>query len=190
MNLNHFDFAGLPVSPWRNGGGETREITSQPQGSGQFSWRASIATIAQNGPFSVFNDIDRSITLLEGDGVHLLSAGQIDHRLREIGEPFSFPGDVLVEATLLGGHSQDFNIMTRRGHQAARVERMVETFGLSLLHAGVFYVLRGEWQLPDGRLLAARQGCWWRHGEGPLRLVAKGNLAQAIWADILPSGVE
>lgn len=190
MNLNHFDFAGLPVSPWRNGGGETREITSQPQGNGPFSWRASIATISQDGPFSVFNGIDRSITLLEGDGVHLLSAGRIDHRLQEVGEPFAFPGDVAVEATLLGGCSQDFNIMTRRGHHSGHVQPMVETFGLSLLHAGVFYVLRGEWQLPDGRLLGSRQGCWWQPGEGPLRLVAKGNQSQAIWADIIPSGVK
>ncbi|WON78807.1 HutD family protein [Serratia sp. UGAL515B_01] len=186
MNLIRFDFATLPVSPWRNGGGETREIISQPLGDEEFSWRASIATIAQNGPFSVFNGIDRSITLLEGDGVHLFSEGQIDHCLQEIGKPFAFPGDVPVKAALLGGSSQDFNIMTRRGYYSAHVQRVVETFGLSLLHAGVFYVLQGEWQLPNGSLLVARQGCWWQPGSGPLRLVVKGNNAIALWADIVP----
>ncbi|HGM5489078.1 TPA: HutD family protein [Serratia fonticola] len=187
MKLTRFEFADLPVSPWRNGGGETREITCQPPGSADFGWRASIATIAQDGPFSAFNDIDRSITLLEGDGVHLYSAGQVDHRLQHIGEPFAFSGDVALEARLLGSSSQDFNIMTRRGHYQAQVQRIVETIGLSLQHAGVLYVLRGEWQLPDGSLLAARQGCWWQPGEGPLRLVAQGNDAQAIWADIVPA---
>ncbi|MBC3249209.1 HutD family protein [Serratia fonticola] len=187
MKLNRFDFADLPVSPWRNGGGETREITCQPPGNTEFGWRASIATIAQNGPFSAFNGIDRSITLLEGDGVHLFSEGLIDHRLQNIGEPFAFSGDVALEARLLGGSCQDFNIMTRRGHYQAQVQRIAETIGLSLQHAGVLYVLRGQWQLPDGKLLAARQGCWWLPGDGPLRLVAQGNDARALWADIVPA---
>lgn len=30
----HFNFAALPVSPWRNGGGETHEIFSWPAGKG------------------------------------------------------------------------------------------------------------------------------------------------------------
>lgn len=186
MNLIRFDFASLPRSPWRNGGGETREITCQPAGNTTFDWRASIATIAQDGPFSAFNDIDRSITLLEGDGVRLYSAGNIDHRLTNIGEPFAFSGDLALEATLLGGSSQDFNIMTRRGRYTAQVQSIVETTGLSLQHAGVLYVLRGEWQLPDGCRLAVREGCWWLPGDGPLRLIAQGNYAMALWADIVP----
>lgn len=32
MSLTRFNFAALPVSPWRNGGGETREIVSWPPG--------------------------------------------------------------------------------------------------------------------------------------------------------------
>ena len=31
MSLTRFSFAALPVSPWRNGGGETREIVSWPR---------------------------------------------------------------------------------------------------------------------------------------------------------------
>ena len=33
MSLMRFDFASLPVMPWRNGGGETREIASWPVGT-------------------------------------------------------------------------------------------------------------------------------------------------------------
>ncbi|MGO2464335.1 MAG: HutD family protein, partial [Serratia proteamaculans] len=44
MSLTRFDFASLPVTPWRNGGGETREIASWPLGAQDFDWRASIAT--------------------------------------------------------------------------------------------------------------------------------------------------
>ncbi|MBS0975889.1 HutD/Ves family protein, partial [Serratia rubidaea] len=120
MQINRFDFASLPVSPWRNGGGETREIVCQPAEGANFDWRASIATIAQDGPFSAFDGIDRSITLLEGDGVRLVGDG-IDHRLAMPGEPFAFSGDVALQAQLLGGVSQDFNIMTRRGRWRATV---------------------------------------------------------------------
>ncbi|VDZ63984.1 Various environmental stresses-induced protein [Serratia odorifera] len=51
MPFNRFEFKQLPVSPWRNGGGETREIVSLPLGNADFDWRASIATIAQAGRF-------------------------------------------------------------------------------------------------------------------------------------------
>lgn len=184
MKLHCFNLSELPVTPWKNGGGQTREITSQPSGQAAFDWRASIATIAQNGAFSSFNGIDRSITLLEGDGVHLYSAGQIDHQLQHIGEPFSFSGDVALEARLLGGCSQDFNIMTRRGHQRAQVHSITATTELVRHHAGVLYVLKGVWQLPDGSLLSARQGGWWQPGEGPQHLMAQTSGGQALWADI------
>lgn len=158
MSLTRFNFAGLPVSPWRNGGGETREIVSWPPGEPDFDWRASIATIAQDGPFSAFAGIDRSITLLEGDGVRLFSAGHIDHQLARIGEPFAFSGDVALEATLLGGASQDFNIMTRRGRLAAQVQRSAEPLTLPPGRAGVLYVLSGFWSLPGGRRTERARG--------------------------------
>lgn len=163
MSLTRFNFAALPVSPWRNGGGETREIVSWPPGAQDFDWRASIATIAQDGPFSAFTGIDRSITLLEGDGVRLFSAGHIDHQLDRVGEPFAFSGDVALEATLLGGASQDFNIMTRRGRQAAEVRRSTAPVTLSPNQAGVLYVLSGVWSLPGAANCGrARASGGWR----------------------------
>ncbi|MGO2368091.1 MAG: HutD/Ves family protein [Serratia sp. (in: enterobacteria)] len=186
MGPTRFDFASLPVTPWRNGGGETREIACWPAGSQDFNWRASIATIAQDGPFSAFTGIDRSITLLEGDGVHLLSDGQIDHHLSQVGEPFAFSGDVALNATLLGGSSQDFNIMTRRGHWAANVQRVTAATVLPRHHAGVLYVLQGRWSLADGVMLAARQGVWWAADEhhGTLSSLAEDSVI--LWADIMP----
>lgn len=186
MSLIRFDFDSLPVTPWRNGGGETREIACWPAGAPDFDWRASIATIAQDGPFSAFDGIDRSITLLEGDGVHLFSAGQIDHRLSRVGEPFAFSGDVALDATLLGGASQDFNIMTRRGRWVANVQRLTIGVTLPAGHAGVLYVLRGAWSLAGGVALSAHQGGWWPVAphDGQLMPLAKEGLA--LWADIRP----
>ncbi|MFI8418165.1 HutD/Ves family protein [Serratia sp. NPDC078593] len=188
MQVTYFDFERLPVSPWRNGGGETREIVCQPLQGEAFDWRASIATIAQAGPFSAFSGIDRSITLLEGDGVHLYAAGHIDHRLTTRGEPFSFSGDVALHAELLGGSSQDFNIMTRRGRWRANVQPITTATTLPVGHAGVFYVLCGDWQLQQSPpvTLTARQGGWWPVATrcGGVRPLTQDALA--LWADLTP----
>lgn len=42
--------------PWKNGGGVTVEIAIHPPGASvnAFDWRISMATVAQDGPFSSF----------------------------------------------------------------------------------------------------------------------------------------
>lgn len=94
--------------------------------------------------------------MLEGDGVRLFSAGHIDHQLARVGEPFAFSGDVALEATLLGGASQDFNIMTRRGRQAAEVRRSTAPVTLLSHRAGVLYVLSGAGRCRGRRTAGAR----------------------------------
>ena len=63
--LHRFALADLSASPWKNGGGSTREIVCRPPGAGMdgFDWRVSVATIARSGPFSVFTGVDRVIVL-------------------------------------------------------------------------------------------------------------------------------
>ena len=48
-------FHELPVSPWRNGGGVTRELAALGGAGGDLLWRLSIATVNADGPFSTFN---------------------------------------------------------------------------------------------------------------------------------------
>jgi environmental stress-induced protein Ves len=110
----------LPASeraaqPWKNGGGVTREVAAFPPGSGldNFDWRVSIADVATDGPFSLFPEIDRTLTILSGDGILLDVAGRASRLLP--GEPHSFPGDQPAGATLLGGAVTDLNVMSRRG---------------------------------------------------------------------------
>ncbi len=43
--MEFFDIRKMPVSLWRNGAGETREICCFPPATRDFHWRASIATI-------------------------------------------------------------------------------------------------------------------------------------------------
>ncbi|MYW05339.1 HutD family protein [Streptomyces sp. SID3343] len=183
--MRFFDVETLPVSAWRNGGGETREIAGYPVDAADFGWRASIATIAQDGPFSAFPGVDRSITLIAGDGVRLVGDGGLDHRLDRTGEPFAFSGDVALRATLLGGDSRDFNVMTRRGQWTADVRRITGRTILPAGHAGVVYVVQGRWRCE--RELAAGQGAWWTNStEREAVPLAAG--AVALWADIRPVG--
>ncbi|MFF7245115.1 HutD family protein [Embleya sp. NPDC008237] len=186
--MNLFDVETLPVGPWRNGGGDTREIGSQsPTDSAEadFDWRASVATIAADGPFSAFPGVDRTITLLAGDGVHLVGDDGLDHRLDRPGEPFAFSGDTGLRATLLGGDTRVLNIMTRRGQWAARVRRADAPLLPAAGHAGVVYVLSAPAGDGSGSALRAGQGAWWTSGTaGPAVPLASG--AVALWADLRP----
>ncbi|MDM0046673.1 HutD family protein [Variovorax dokdonensis] len=164
MPLIRFRVADLPAMPWKNGGGSTREIACWPPGRGlnDFGWRASIATIAAPGPFSVFEGVDRVITLLDGDGVRLVDAtGAIDHRLDTPGAPFGFSGDVGIDCEMLGAASQDFNIMVRRGLWVAQVDRMTDAAPVPAMPHGVLLALRGDWSVEGHAPLMQGDGLWW-----------------------------
>ena len=166
--VQRFSRAALPVMPWKNGGGTTQQIVSWPQGAALdgFGWRASIATIAADGPFSVFAGIDRSIMLLEGDGVRLRSEdGRIDHPLDVPHRPFAFSGDAAIDCTLLGGASNDFNVMTRRGQWRADVQVLDRASTVAAAPHGVLLALHGAWRLNDQ---ACREGEGLHWAEAPL----------------------
>lgn len=101
--------------PWKNGGGETAEILVFPAGAGfdDFDWRISTAKVAQDGPFSTFDGVDRNLTVLEG-GRMQLRIGEATTLLGPESPPFAFAGDQPCAATLQGGALLDFNVMTRR----------------------------------------------------------------------------
>lgn len=174
MSLHPFHRDALPATPWKNGGGATREIACWPPGAGlgDFSWRVSIATIAASGPFSAFPGVDRQIMLLDGDGVRLRSGdSRIDHLLDTPHAPFAFSGDAAIDCALLGGPSSDFNVMARRGHWHAGVQVLG---GASLIESaphGVLLALRGSWRLrsPDQEASAlacdAGEGLCWTDAE-------------------------
>ena len=102
--------------PWKNGGGTTAEVVAFPQGSGfdTFGWRISMADVASDGPFSIFPGIDRTLIVVEGDGIELDVEG-IAYRLDETTPKLSFSGDDITNGRLLSGPIRDLNVMTRRG---------------------------------------------------------------------------
>lgn len=156
-----FSQTRLPVSRWRNGGGETREIISWPPGQADFDWRASIATVAQDGPFSAFPGIARSITLLSGEGMQLTDGIGVNHVLNTVGEPFEFSGDLALHAHLLGGETMNFNLMTRRTVCLPGVVALRGSGTVSREQGGVLFAIQGDWRLPDGTRLGAGEGIWW-----------------------------
>ncbi len=114
----------LPAIPWRNGGGTTRNLAVEPDGAGfdDFLWRVSIADVAQSGGFSQFPGVDRTIVLLNGDGMILSAADGSQIALNTPFVPHDFPGETAMDATLIGSATRDFNVMTRRGHARAIVQ--------------------------------------------------------------------
>jgi len=112
--------------PWKNGGGETIEIAVFPENSalGDFDWRVSMATVATDGPFSIFDGIDRTLSILSGDGMSLAIDGAEPVLLTKASAPLAFPADIPVTATLTGGTITDLNVMTRRGRFQHSVERL------------------------------------------------------------------
>jgi len=113
------------VMPWKNGGGSTTEIAVFPDGAGfdTFDWRVSMATVAADGPFSSFSDIDRTLAVLSGAGLRLTIDGRAPVSLTGADAPLAFPGDVSTHGALIDGPIVDLNVMSRRGRVGHRMTR-------------------------------------------------------------------
>lgn len=112
--------------PWKNGRGETVEIAVFPPGAtvDTFNWRISTAAVAEDGPFSVFPGIDRTLSILEGKGLRLAIGGRDAILLTRTSAPYAFPADVPTSAGLVDGTVTDLNVMTRRGCFSHKVSRV------------------------------------------------------------------
>ncbi|WP_142850343.1 HutD family protein [Telmatospirillum sp. J64-1] len=107
--------ADYRVMPWQNGGGLTTEIASAKAPDGSLLWRASLADIDRDGPFSMLPGIDRVQMVVEGPGIRLSIAGSAPIALPPLAEPLAYPGDVPVDCSLIGGPVRAFNLMVGRG---------------------------------------------------------------------------
>ncbi|NDZ81764.1 HutD family protein [Streptomyces sp. SID10853] len=114
MTVRILRAAGRAAAPWKNGGGVTREIAAGPEGAGMdaFAWRVSLADVGADGPFSVFPEVTRVLTVVEGAGMEL-TAGGVPLRVDERFVPHRFAGDVATHGRLLEGPVVNFNVMYR-----------------------------------------------------------------------------
>lgn len=123
-----------PPSPWKNGGGSTRQLLISPAGAGldDFDYRVSLASVASDGPFSRFDGVDRQLLILQGAGLELELDGRGRLRLTPDGEPLAFAGETPAQSRLLDGPLTDFNVMTRRGRYRSRLDRLTLDGALEL----------------------------------------------------------
>jgi len=114
--------AGRAETPWKNGGGVTREVAAWPPGAGfaDFHWRISIASVAQGGPFSTFAGVDRELAVLDG-ALRLSLEGQADVIVSPGSPPVHFPGDIPCSGDPGAASVTDLNVMTRRGKLSSRM---------------------------------------------------------------------
>ena len=143
------------VMPWKNGGGETREILVFPSAAGldEFGWRVSAAVVASDGPFSIFAGVDRTLAVIEGNGMELSIDGAPPLFLSVSGLPLSFSCDVPAMAMLVSGPVLDVNVMTRRDRFRHAVGRLPEAPLMHTGAAGTVTVL-----LCTGGIMAIREG--------------------------------
>lgn len=114
--------------PWKNGGGITTEIFClKSSNTNEILFRISEAQVAQDGPFSIFPNLDRILMLTYGDGFklhfndHLVT---MDQALA----PIYFSGQENVHCELINGECLDFNIMTNRKYGKSSLEIKVLDF--------------------------------------------------------------
>ncbi|KMN30654.1 hypothetical protein VI26_20805 [Chromobacterium sp. LK1] len=172
-----------PPSPWKNGGGSTRQLLIAPADAGldDFDYRVSLASVASDGPFSRFDGVDRQLLILQGAGLELQLEGRDRLRLTPGGAPLAFAGETPAQSRLLDGPLTDFNVMTRRGRYRSRLDKLMLDGALELgSSAELTLLLTLEdgarlWQ--DGRPLplAAWDAALIRRGE-TLRLQAERPL--------------
>lgn len=116
QTINIIGPASYQTMPWRNGLGSTVEMLKQClPGSDEFAWRLSMADVTTDGAFSHFSGYDRTLLLLEGDGITLeFTSDQRSAALTERLHSARFNGEDETIASLHDGPIKDFNVMALR----------------------------------------------------------------------------
>jgi len=106
--LKLIKYSELKETPWKNGGGITRNI-AHAEVSGKLLWRLSMADVSTSGPFSDFSGLMRILTVLKGAGMTLSSAQGVQQV--DLLAPVYFDGALKIQADLLSGPLTDLNVM-------------------------------------------------------------------------------
>lgn len=182
--MNIVRLSEVRPSPWRNGGGSTRELLAWPD-STDWDWRLSVAEVAADGPFSRFDGVTRWFAVLQGEGVRLDIAGRV-HDLTRSSPPLCFDGGLTTGCTLIAGATQDFNLMLRQGRAQARMLRVAGSHSVTLAATSTIAVYLAE---GPGRLELQSGGLELQAGTLAWGSVAAGQTlslraTDALWMEI------
>lgn len=144
----------LQAVPWKNGQGVTRELAKELNGD-SFFWRLSIADVASAGPFSRFEGMRRILTVVEGNGMELISP---DVTLQaDLGIPVEFDGELEITSSLKGGPLRDLNLifdpLVCGGHVSCLVGGERHSLSCSKGKVLAVYCLSGSVALPNSETL-------------------------------------
>lgn len=126
--LQLIHLADVAATPWKNGGGLTRDLLLWPPGAAD-AWqlRISVAEVAQSGPFSAYPFVARWLCVLQGAGVvlHFNEGQQKQIMLTPDSPPLHFDGALAPGCELVAGPTLDLNLMARQGAGRAEMGRAV-----------------------------------------------------------------
>ena len=189
MSWHVVHLADVAATPWRNGGGLTRELLAGPTDA-DWQWRLSVAEVASDGPFSRFDGVTRWFAVLDGAGVVLnvktpsdANNAAVEHRLTARDAPLCFDGGATTGCRLIDGPTQDFNLMLRSTCLPARMVRIQgrtqelvhasKMIAVYAIHSGASIELNGQsLTVPAATLV-------WRHIRKPATLQIQGE--NALW---------
>lgn len=189
----------VPATPWRNGGGVTRELFAWPSAAA-WQLRISVADIDAHGPFSNFPGVDRWFAVVQGHGVVLRFDGQGPVDQAQTGRrlvldaqspPARFEAEQAPHCSLQGGATRDLNLMSRRDAGEAHMQRAVngaEWRSAAPLRA-LFSALPVRLQIDhtDAATLPAWTLAVSNHAAHQRwRALAPGDSMQAWWMDFQP----
>lgn len=137
--IRRISAASYRVMPWKNGGGSTTELFVEPGPAG-FRWRVSIASVSQDGPFSIFAGYDRHIMALSGAGMMLDCGAHGEIAVTPALVPKIFNGDWTTSARLLDGPVQDYNLMVERSYARSSLDCLRLDSPISLDGSGLCFV--------------------------------------------------
>lgn len=178
-------YAGYPVSRWKNGVGETRQIARHPP-AGEFDWRVSMATVAVPAEFSVFPGIERWLGVAAG-GSLAVTVGEVEHTLEIGGEPLRFCGSVPAAAQPLYSPVTDVNLMVRSdafsgklvtlgsGHRRFAKGELLVISLVDRLQLRVSSADAGSFDVALGHL-----GTWWMRASEPITIEANGSACSRL----------
>lgn len=134
--------ANYKTMPWKNGLGSTIELARDAgQDMQQFLWRISMADVSTNGPFSIFPDRQRLLSILEGEGLRLNFVQRGLQQTVKGLDVCAFSGEDVIESVLLDGPVRDFNLIYSAAHFSAQMKKFNGDLTAIELNSGAEIIL-------------------------------------------------